>query len=233
MTIKAIWFDYMGTCLDWHTSILSAFPSEIDHTKQSEIALQWRRQYFIEREIRTAKGLPMEDVNDTFARALDVTLQRYAEEALLFSDVIRDRAIQRWHSMQAWPDVAPALQSLRQQGYELYVHANGTTRLQLNLTRSAGLQWDMLFSSELLGVYKPDPEAYLKALHLLKLKSEECILVAAHAYDLRGAKAVGIKTIYVHRWTDDIDEGMEEVRGENDAFLDDMSTLADTIGKLQ
>jgi len=83
----------------------------------------------------------------------------------------------------------------------------------------------MLFSSELLGCYKPAPENYNRALELLKLRPEECVLVAAHAYDLRGAKAVGIRTIYVKRWTDDIHEDQELIRSENDAYLDDMREL--------
>ncbi len=34
------------------------------------------------------------------------------------------------------------------------VLANGTTRLQIDIVRSSGLAFDMLFSSELLGVTK-------------------------------------------------------------------------------
>lgn len=68
------------------------------------------------------------------------------------------------------------------------VLANGTTRLQLDITKSAGLSFDMLLSSELLGLTKPDPAIYHRALELLKLKAEDCVMVAAHAYDLKAAK---------------------------------------------
>jgi 2-haloalkanoic acid dehalogenase type II len=121
---------------------------------------------------------------------------------------------------------------MKERGWEVFVHANGTTRLQLDIVRSSGLNFDMLFSSELLGCYKPAPENYLKALDLLKLSPEQCVTVAAHAYDLRGAKAVGMKTVYVYRWTDDVLEDREIVKGENDAYLNDMKELADTIAKL-
>ena len=108
-----------------------------------------------------------------------------------------------------------ALRKLKEErGWEIYVYANGTTRLQLNLVRSSRLKFDMLFSSELLGWYKPAPENYHKALELLKLRPEECVTVAAHAYDLRGAKAVGVKTVYVRRWTDDIWEDQGVIRRE-------------------
>jgi FMN phosphatase YigB (HAD superfamily) len=69
-------------------------------------------------------------------------------------------------------------------------------------------------------------------LELLKYKPEECVTVAAHAYDVRGAKAVGMKTIYVYRWTDDIKEDQEIVKGEFNVYLESMEGLADAIGKL-
>jgi 2-haloacid dehalogenase len=90
----------------------------------------------------------------------------------------------------------------------------------------------MLFSSQLLGHYKPAPENYHRALELLKLRPDECVTVAAHTTDLRGAKAVGMKTVYIRRWTDDIREDQELIRSENDAYLDDMRELSEVILKL-
>lgn len=48
----------------------------------------------------------------------------------------------------------------------------------------------MLLSSELLGLTKPDPAIYYKAMDILKRKPEECVMVAAHGYDLEAAKKV-------------------------------------------
>ena len=68
--------------------------------------------------------------------------------------------------------------------------ANGTARLQIDITKSSGLDFDMLLSSELLGLTKPDPAIYRKAIELLGHEPEECLMVAAHAYDLRASKKV-------------------------------------------
>ena len=142
--------------------------------------------------------------------------------------------IEAWHSQSAWPEVAGAIQSVREDlGLEVFVHANGTTRLQLDLTRSSGLNFNMLFSSQLLGCYKPSADAYKKALQLVKLRPDEVVMVAAHAYDLRGAEKIGMPTIYIHRWTDDIEEDMEKVETEFDAFLEGMDGLSAVIAKLQ
>lgn len=136
--------------------------------------------------------------------------------------------------MRAWPDVLPALTALKAAGHSLFVFANGTTRLQLDLCRSAGLRgvFEMCFSSELLGVYKPAKESYRRVLELVRVSPEEAVQVAAHAYDTRGAREVGMRTVYVRRWTDDVREDMEAVRGENDAFLEDMNGLVEVVGRL-
>lgn len=48
----------------------------------------------------------------------------------------------------------------------------------------------MLLSSELLGLTKPDPAMYHRALELPRLKPDDCVMVAAHAYDLKAAEKV-------------------------------------------
>jgi len=129
---------------------------------------------------------------------------------------------------------SPALKALHNAGLELFVLANSTTRLQLDLVGSAGLwgMYDMLFSSQLLGVYKPTPEAYLQALELVGCGPEEAVMVACHAYGLRAARAVGMKTVYGRRWTDDIDEDMNAVKAENRGmFLE--SGFGDLLAAIQ
>ncbi|KAJ7033134.1 (S)-2-haloacid dehalogenase IVA [Mycena alexandri] len=231
--IKAVLFDFMGTCLDWHSSILAVLPSTLPHDVKSNFALEWRQTYFDANTLRIRNGEPTEDIDATHRRTLLAMLDKHPEIKPLFSQEVQDKAIAAWHNQKAWPDVAEALRKLKEErGLEIYVHANGTTRLQLDLVRSAGLKFDMLFSSELLGCYKPTPENYHKALGLLKLRADQCVTVAAHTSDLGGARAVGMKTVYVRRWTDDIREDQEVIRGENDAYLEDMHELDVVISKL-
>jgi 2-haloalkanoic acid dehalogenase type II len=230
--IKAVLFDFMGTCLDWHSSITAVLPSTLHQDARSNFALEWRQAYFDANVLRQNAGKPPEDIDITHRRVLNEVLEKHPDIKSLFTDEVKDRLVKVWHAQKAWPEVNDAIQELKERGWEVFVHANGTTRLQLDIVRSSGLNFDMLFSSELLGCYKPAPENYLKVLDLLKLRPEQCVTVAAHAYDLRGAKAVGMKTVYVYRWTDDVLEDQEIIKGENDAYLNDMKELADTIAKL-
>ena len=230
---KAVFFDFMGTCLDWHSSVVRSLPSSIPSTAASKLALEWRREYFIENNKRFNQNLQPEDIDQTLARTLEVVLDQFPDHLPHFNGDVKRRMIEAWHSQHAWPEVQKAIRSIREDlGLEVFVHANGTTRLQLDLTRSSGLNFNMLFSSQLLGLYKPSPDAYNKALQLVKLRPEEVVMVAAHAYDLRGAQKCGMRTIYIHRWTDDVDEDMEKVKTEFDAFLDDMGDLPATIAKI-
>lgn len=234
--VKAVFFDFMGTCLDWHSSVVSTLPQAIPEPVRSAMALDWRQEFFDELHARSRQGVAPEDIDVTHRRTLLRILERepYKDHRHCFfvqglpedSDVREsptvDEVVGSWHSMAAWPDVLPALLALKRDlGLELFVLANGTTRLQLDLVKSSGLgeAFDMLFSSELLGVYKPAPESYNKALDLVRVEPESAVMVAAHAYDTRAARALGFKTVYVYRWTDDRNENMESVERENDYFL--------------
>ena len=231
--VKAVFFDFMGTCLDWHSSVVKSLPPSIPQDQASKLAIEWRRQYFIETNHRFRQNLAPEDIDETLKRVLEWVLEQSPYLKAFFNDDDIDHAVKGWHSQPAWPEVQKAIQTIRDDnGLEVFVHANGTTRLQLDLVNSSALRFNMLFSSQLLGCYKPNPESYEKALQLVKLKAEDVVLVAAHAYDLRGAQKVGLKTIYIHRWTDDVDEDMESVRKEFDVFLEDMKELPAAIAAM-
>ncbi|KAI9903902.1 hypothetical protein N3K66_000431 [Trichothecium roseum] len=237
--IKAVFFDFMGTCLDWHSSVVDAFPPSVPRDEASRLALDWRQRYFDENSERVRRGLDVEDIDVTLARTLDALLAHEASSSVsarVVDEAARKTMVQAWHSQRAWPEVKEAIRALREDlSLEVFVHANGTTRLQLDLARSSGLSFDLLMSSQLLGAYKPRPEAYGKGMELVGLgraRAGEVALVAAHAYDLRGAAACGMRTVYVRRWTDDVREDMGVVRGEVDVFLDDMRGLPAAIAGL-
>lgn len=222
----------MGTCLDWHSGAIKVFPDTITEQKRSKLALEWRQDYFDSNAARLAASMPPEDIDVTLRNTLDALLEKHPEHKNLFGDSIRHQCVDAWHSMPAWPEVPAAIEELKNAGYEVFVFANGTTRLQLDLCLSSGLQFGMLFSSELLGVYKPALESYQRTLKLVRRKPEETVMVAAHTADLQGAKKTGMKTVYISRWTDDINEDREIIKDENDFYLEDMTGLAEVIERL-
>ncbi|CAD6589976.1 MAG: hypothetical protein ASARMPREDX12_004096 [Alectoria sarmentosa] len=224
---KAVVFDLMGTCVDWYSSILPALESApsipaLPSESLPQLAADWRAGFF--KEIRTRKeaSQAVEDIDVTHRRVLNWLLLARGVTPAQWDDGVRNKLVGAWHEQTGWPDVAPALERLKQR-YFIVVLANGSTRLQLDIMKSSNLPFHTLFSSQMLGKAKPDAECYTKALDLMQVAPSEAIMVAAHAYDLRAAKTVGMKTIYVQRTTEDLIENIDQVRDDVDFFIDGTS----------
>ena len=203
------------------------------HEDASDLALEWRQGFFDEIHARFNAGEPQEDIDETHRRVLQRLLGDDRWKAFKsMTDERVDRCVAAWHRQRAWPDVVAALPKLREM-CDVVVLANGTTRLQLDITKSSGLKFDMLFSSELLGMTKPDPAIYRRAIELLQWQPSECVMVAAHAYDLRAAKKLGMHTAYIQRWTEDLSEDMQVVKAENDFFVDAREATQNEGGLLE
>ncbi|QDS77119.1 hypothetical protein FKW77_000971 [Venturia effusa] len=244
---KALFFDLMGTLCDWHTSITSLLKTlppleQLPQEHHSAFALEWRSGFFEEIHARFLAADENEDIDITHQRVLDRLLEERRIGCGMWDEDVRQGLVKQWHEQVAWPDVLNGLQRLRK-NYEVIVLANGTTRLQLDICKSAGLEMDMLFSSQLLGMTKPDTRIYLKAAELVgaHVGKGECLMVAAHAYDLRAAKKAGMGTVYIHRETEDPEEDFDDVRNEVDLFVDGrtgtngsnvsgLAALAETLG---
>ncbi|KAJ7130133.1 haloacid dehalogenase [Mycena epipterygia] len=228
----AVIFDLMGTCTDWRSSILASLQQQKPQTTIDlpSLAAAWRAGFFKEIHRRFELGEPAEDIDITHRRVLDTLLEEAGIGFATWGEDVRQRLVDSWHNQTAWPDSIAGIELLKQHHYFVVVLANGTTRLQLDIVKSTGLPFHSLFSSQLLGLTKPDPKMYLKAVELLDLNPSDCVMVAAHAYDLRAAAKIGMKTIYVQRATEDLDEDMDHIRTEFDAFVD--GTTDDLAGGL-
>ena len=218
---KVIFFDLMGTCCDWLSSLLPALhtcpphPSLIPtEPKLRELAIAWREGFFHEIHVQFRDSKPTEDIDVTHRRVLDRLLEEKGIDIVCWDDGVRDRLVRQWHHQIPWPDVTTALNRLREDGgWFLVVLANGSARLQLDIAQSSGLPFHTLLSSEVLGLTKPDPAIYKRAMELVRLPPEDCFMLASHLYDLEAAKGAGLRTIYIHRATEDVDTATVDLEG--------------------
>ncbi|CRQ38917.1 Sorbitol dehydrogenase [Pseudomonas aeruginosa] len=133
--------------------------------------------------------------------AIDVSPERLAlagEFGLALDEALLQRITGFWHRLRPWPDTLAGMHALKAD-YWLAALSNGNTALMLDVARHAGLPWDMLLCADLFGHYKPDPQVYLGACRLLDLPPQEVMLCAAHNYDLKAARALGLKTAFIAR----------------------------------
>lgn len=97
-----------------------------------------------------------------------------------------------------WDDSVASLDQLARH-VPLLALSNASRTALLRLNARAGLRWHQVLSGEAVGAYKPSPEVYRLAVDAAGCAPERVLKVAAHAWDLRGAQAHGVRTAYVSR----------------------------------
>jgi 2-haloacid dehalogenase len=199
----ALLFDVFGTLVDWRSSIiteLEAFgASRAIAADWAALVDDWRAAYVPSMD-RVRRGeLPWLNLDALHRASLDVLLDRYGIAGVGVLE--REMLARAWHRLTPWPDVVAGLHRLRDR-FIIASLSNGNVALQIDVCRYAGLPFNMLFSAELFGHYKPDPQTYLGACALLDLPAERVMLVAAHADDLLAAQALGLHTAFVARPTE-------------------------------
>ncbi|MCO7247547.1 haloacid dehalogenase type II [Halomonas sp. Mc5H-6] len=152
------------------------------------------------------------------------------QHGITLDEATIDRVNHFWHQLDPWPDVQRGLQRLKEQ-YIIATLTNGNISLMVDVARYAELPWDMVFSAELFQHYKPDPEVYLGACHLLRLPPEEVMLCAAHNSDLRAARALGMKTAFIPRRTEYGPQQRNDLEAEEawDVVAEDLVALSEQL----
>ncbi|WP_165733274.1 haloacid dehalogenase type II [Polaribacter sp. 20A6] len=99
------------------------------------------------------------------------------------------------------PEVKEALLQLKQAGYKLVAFTNSSTEGLKNQFENAGLTdfFDEQLSVEETGKFKPFRETYLWGASKIGVHPEECMLIAAHGWDVYGALSAGLRAAFVAR----------------------------------
>ena len=99
------------------------------------------------------------------------------------------------------PDTHPALATLRERGQRLVALANSPQAVvdaQLQHAQLAPF-FHAIYSVERAGMLKPASAAYEMVLHAEGVTADQAVMVAAHDWDIAGAQAVGMRTVFVAR----------------------------------
>ena len=98
-------------------------------------------------------------------------------------------------------DVVGGLKMLSEDGFRAVSLTNSSTEAAETQLRNAGLAdlFEKRYSVESVKSYKPHKDTYRMVLDDLGVEPEEAMMVAAHAWDLAGAKNVGLQTAFITR----------------------------------
>jgi 2-haloacid dehalogenase len=104
-------------------------------------------------------------------------------------------------SMPAFIEAPAAMERLRGAGLRLGVLTQSAPEAADAVLRFAGLRdrLELVVSVAEAGAFKPDPRPYRLAVERTGAEPEEVALVAAHWWDVTGAKAAGLRTGWVAR----------------------------------
>lgn len=142
----------------------------------------------------------------------------------------RQRLMQAFLELKAWPDVPPALAALRRAGIRLAFLSNMTETMLQSAIRNSGLDgvFEQLLSTDRVKTYKPDPRAYQMGIDELGLKREEIVFAAFGGWDAAGAKSFGYRTF----WSNRLDLPAEELGVRPDAIGTTLDALVEFVGRV-
>ncbi|MDA8370162.1 MAG: haloacid dehalogenase type II [Nocardiopsaceae bacterium] len=195
--IEVVVFDVLGTLVDepseLRTEISDALPAS-DDAFVDELLASWQRHVELEQQ-RIAQG-HRAYVNTEIIDA--EAAQRVADHARLADPATIARLATAGQRLPPWDDSVAGLERLAQR-FPVLGLSNASRTALLRLNAHAGLRWHQALSAEAVLAYKPAPEVYQLAIDTAGCPPERVLMVAAHAWDLRGAQARGMRTAYVQR----------------------------------
>jgi len=215
--IKAVAFDAFAV---FDPRPILTLGQELFAAQGAELVNEWRVRQFQYCWLRVTEGRYVDFwrvTNDalTFAgKKLRITISARQ----------RERLMNAYLELKAWPDATPALAGLKKSGYRLALLSNFTANMLAGCIKSAGLDQTFgdVLSTDQVRSYKPDPRAYQLGVDAMKLTREEIAFVAFAGWDAAGAKAFGYRTFWVNR----LKQPPEELGDLPDATADDLSSLA-------
>jgi 2-haloacid dehalogenase len=227
VAIRALAFDVFGTLVDWRTPVSSAFERAIAPDDPGALADEWRRGWLA----LTGEVLKGERDWQSFEAlgplSLDALLAEHDAEV---DQDGRAELLGAWRRLEPWPDVRDGLQALQRDRITAAL-SNGNTSLLVALARHGNLRFDCLLSAELVKRYKPAREVYELAPRLLDLSPDEVMLVAAHPFDLQGARSAGLRSAFIDRPLEWGPGSAPREDPDADLAVSDLSELAHALAR--
>ncbi|SMX95118.1 2-haloacid dehalogenase [Brevibacterium sp. 239c] len=232
--VQALVFDMFGTVVDWRESIAAEvadrLSAHLPHVDAHDFADLWRAEYQPSMELIRNGSRSFERLDVLHRENLDTVLERLGVGAETIPKAELDELNLAWHRLDPWPDAVAGLSRLKER-FIIAPLSNANVRLALDVAKRARLPWDAVLGAEVAGAYKPEPAAYLRTVGILGLEPHQVAMVAAHNSDLSAARAVGLRTAFVHRPTEHGPAQTTDLAAESDwdAVADDFEDLADQI----
>ncbi len=206
MAITTCIFDAYGTLFDVaaaarHAATEPQFPQLID--KWPELAELWRLKQLQYTWLRAVTG-EHTDFWTVTRDGLDWALEK---TGLARNAALRDRLLQLYWELQAYPEVPQMLAALKQAGLATAILSNGSPEMLEGAVTSAGIGdlLDDVLSVEQVGIFKPARPVYDLVQKRFGGERSEILFVSSNGWDAAAAAGYGFDTVWVNRGGDPMD----------------------------
>jgi 2-haloacid dehalogenase len=155
---------------------------------------------------------------------IDFALERLG----LAGDGLRQRLMNLYLALRAFPEVPDVLRRLQTAGLQTAILSNGSPMMLRPLVENAGIAdlLDSVLSVEEVGLYKPHPRVYQLAVDRLAIARNEIVFLSSNAWDAYAASAFGLKVVWCNRYN----QPKEHLPGAPDREIRSLAELPALLG---
>ncbi|MBL8381049.1 MAG: haloacid dehalogenase type II [Burkholderiales bacterium] len=223
--IKVVMFDQYGTVVDMQkglTEIAAPFLKAKGWTgNPNSFVTWWRRTHFENSMIDALLHKEHTSYREIGHRAVAYTMDRagiqYTQEEVRYLVACIEK-------LTCFPDVPAALARL-QSRYKIVVLSNGDPDMLETAKQYHKVPFDAVISVAAAGSFKPHVATYTKAAEIMRVRMDEVLFVANHAFDCVGAKAAGMYSAFIDRRK----RPFGATPHQPDIWVDDMKSLAEQM----
>lgn len=214
--VRACVFDAYGTLFDIHAPT-AAIAGELGDVAQP-LSDMWRQKQLQYSWLRSLMGQHV-DFWQITGDALDYAMAAHGVE----NSGIRQRLMDMYEKLEAYPDAVSTLTVLKDAGYATAILSNGAPKMLASAMENSGIASliDHPISIEDAGIYKPCPKVYQLVVDRLGVSAREICFVSANAWDVAGAASFGFQVVHLNRF----DQPPERLPGKPRAILRSLSEL--------
>jgi 2-haloacid dehalogenase len=193
--IRACVFDAYGTIFDFASA--AARCQELPEQQRAALTSIWRDKQLQYTWLRTLQGRYV-DFWQVTGDALDFAL----DSLDLQNSVLRDRLMDLYRVLPAFPEVPDLLRTLRQSGFRTAILSNGSAAMLDSAVAGAGLGalFDAVLSADAVGAFKTHPKVYQYALDQLGVPASAVAFQSCNAWDAHGAADFGMRVVWCNRY---------------------------------
>jgi 2-haloacid dehalogenase len=219
--VQACVFDAYGTLFNVASPIekLSGSIGE----QAPNVAKLWRQKQLEYSWLRSLMGVHA-DFWTVTRDALDHALEVYN----ITEPDLADELMTLYLKLDAYGEVAAALQAVRAKGKRCAVLSNGSPSMLDSALRNAGLEklFEHVLSVEEVGIYKPSRRVYRLAMQKLQIADAPSIcFISANSWDAQAAAQFGFQVAKVARGANFNDR----IPGRPAAVIDNLSMLVELL----